>query len=69
MRAAHLYGLFSQDREGPLFRAFCYDLEEAKLKARSLADKEGLVYLIFDFHRLVEVDRMVPLKSESPDGS
>jgi hypothetical protein len=56
----HLYGLFLQDREGPLCSGFFSDLEEAKLEARRLAEKDGYEYFIFDLLLYVEVARIPP---------
>ena len=61
--AQHLYGIFSQDEEGPLLRAFSYNLEEAKQKAQSLSEKERLVCLVFDLRRFVQMARITPTTS------
>jgi hypothetical protein len=55
--------LFIQDGDGPLCRGFFVDVEEAKLQARRLAEKEGYQYFIFDLFRYVEVARISPLNA------
>jgi hypothetical protein len=54
------FALFVEDEQGPLFREFCDNLEEAQRKAQDMADLEGFPFLIFSFVKSKEVGRFKP---------
>jgi hypothetical protein len=54
------FALFLEDRNGPLWRQNCRDLEEAKRKGQELADSEGLPCFIFSYHDCRELSRFEP---------
>jgi hypothetical protein len=56
------FGLFLQDKEGPLCRGFFTDLDEAKRTAQKLASEEGLEFFVFNFKNYKEVVRAFPVR-------
>ncbi len=51
------YGLFKQEREGPVRRSFFNDLEEARQAGQKLADREHHDFFIYCFKLCREVAR------------
>jgi hypothetical protein len=56
------FGLFLQDKEGPLWRGFYADLDEAKRTAQKLANEEGFEFFIFSLKDFTEVARAFPVQ-------
>ena len=54
------FGIFIDDGQGPMWRAFVTTLEEAKFQAQRLADAEGCEFFIYDFNGFSEIARMFP---------
>jgi hypothetical protein len=54
------FALMVEDDEGPIFRDFWVDLEEARRKAQEAADRQGLPVLIFSFAETKIVARLEP---------
>jgi hypothetical protein len=57
---ADQYGVFQEDRKGPMWRGFFADLENAKTTAQKLADDDRVVFFIYCFKRYIEVGRFRP---------
>jgi len=56
------FGLFVENEEGPLWRGFYADLDEAKRTAQNLANEEGLEFFIFSLKDFTEVARAFPVQ-------
>lgn len=54
------FGLFIKDEEGPLWRGFFADLDEAKRTAQKLANEEGFEFFVFSLKDSTEVARAFP---------
>jgi len=61
MRYDQQFGLFEDGEAGPLWRGFFASLDEAKLHAQALADKEGQAFFIFNLKESSEVARLHPM--------
>jgi hypothetical protein len=64
MPRAEKFGLFEDDRKGPLCRALFSDLDEAKSHAQQLADEAGHELFVFCFTCYVEVKRLLPSRKK-----
>ena len=62
MPRAHSFGLFMEDKKGPLWRGFFDDLTCAKKAARELAEREGFEFFVFSFKTYTEVARAFPVR-------
>ena len=58
------FGLFEDGEAGPLWRGFFSSLDEAKLHAQALADKEGQAFFIFNLKDSSEVARLYPMNAK-----
>ena len=56
------FGLFIQDEEGPLWRGFFADLDEAKRTAQKLANEERFEFFVFSLKDFTEVARAFPVR-------
>src|ERR1035437_3863135 len=59
------FGLFEDGEAGPLWRGFFAALDEAKLHAQALADKEGQPFFVFNLKMSCEVVRLYPSTIDS----
>lgn len=55
------FGLFKDDGEGPLWRAYFNDLQEAMFQGQSLADTEATEFFVYCFQTYSERARLVPV--------
>lgn len=60
MSADHPFALFADDENGPVFRHYCDDVEEARRRAQELAEREGCTFLVFSFKDRRQVGRFKP---------
>ncbi len=60
MENGHLFGLFIEDDERPMFRGYCGDLDEARRRGQQLADIEGLPCVVVAIEGYTEVGRFSP---------
>ena len=57
------FGVFSQGENGPLWKGFFDDLDEAKVLAQELANRERLESFIYEFQRYSEIARFSPART------
>ena len=56
------YGLFQEDRKGPICRGFFSDVNQAKVEAQELANRDGITYFVYSFEICREVAIFRPLE-------
>lgn len=61
------FGLFQAGNDGPLWRAFFADLDEAKRNARILADEERQEFFVRCLEDYSEVARLFPTRNKVVD--
>jgi hypothetical protein len=54
------FGVFREDEQGPLWNGSFTHLDEAKQKARTLAESEGCEFFIYNFQDFTEIARFFP---------
>jgi hypothetical protein len=54
------FGVFAQEKDGPLWRGSAATLEEARAKAEQLAIEEDKEFFVFSFKDASEVARCFP---------
>ena len=63
------FGVFIEDDEGPVFKEYCGELEEAKRRGQRLADMEGLPAVVFAIKGYAELARFSPCSPlTAPEG-
>jgi hypothetical protein len=70
MPDGHEFGVFMEDDEGPVFKEYCGELEEAKRRGQRVADIEGTPTVLFTIKGYTEIARFSPCSPLSaPSGS
>ncbi len=54
------FGVFIEDDEGPVFKEYSGEIEEAKRRGQRVADIEGLPSVVFAIKGYTEVARFSP---------
>jgi len=57
------FALFRDDKQGPLWREFFDDLEDARRRGQQLAVAEGAEYFVFSLETNAEVARFLPRRA------
>jgi len=57
------FGLFEDGEEGPLWRAFFSDVEDAKARAQIFADDEGRVFFVYNLKDSTVIKRVFPSRA------
>ena len=58
------YGVFKQDPQGPVWRGFFSDLDDAKAAANDLCEKEKAAFFVYCFQKFREVARFKPTENK-----
>jgi hypothetical protein len=56
------FGLFMDNGEGPIWKAFFTDLEAARNHAQKSADEERCEFFVYSFENFSEVARLFPTR-------
>lgn len=63
MASDHQFGVFLDDRKGPMWREYFQDIEMARNYAQKSADEEASEFFIYSFQNFSEVGRKFPTRS------
>ena len=63
MASDHQFGVFQDDRNGPIWREFFQDIEMARNHAQKSADERASEFFIFSFWNFSKAGRKFPRRS------